>query len=171
MKIKMNFTLILMLSVTILWAAAANAAKEDPPPPERVICGLEVGGRLVGYFTDCSGVGSESEVIKHRVVDNNGNEVIRKIPGANEWDDIVLKRRITSNKEMWNWRDLVVTGNLAAARDDAILVIYDTSYAVIARWAFTNAWPSKVSGPGINSDSEFGVEEITIVHEGMIRLE
>jgi phage tail-like protein len=41
---------------------------------------------------------------------------------------------------------------------------------VAARWDFVNAWPSKVSGPDIKADgNEFGIEEMTIVHEGMRR--
>jgi phage tail-like protein len=41
----------------------------------------------------------------------------------------------------------------------------------VAQWDFNNAWPSKVSGPELKSDSnDFGVEEVVIVHEGMKRV-
>jgi phage tail-like protein len=40
----------------------------------------------------------------------------------------------------------------------------------VAIWHFANAWPSKVTGPSLKSDdNSFGVEEVTIVHEGMYR--
>ena len=46
----------------------------------------------------------------------------------------------------------------------------DRNYADVARWDFVNAWPSKVTGPQVKSDSnEYGVEEMTICHEGMKR--
>ena len=42
---------------------------------------------------------------------------------------------------------------------------------VAARRDFVNAWPSKVSGPDIKADgNEYGIEEMTIVHEGMKRV-
>jgi phage tail-like protein len=41
-----------------------------------------------------------------------------------------------------------------------------------ARWDFENAWPSKVTGPSIKSDSnEFGIEEFVLQHEGLKRVQ
>jgi phage tail-like protein len=41
---------------------------------------------------------------------------------------------------------------------------------IVAKWDFVNAWPSKVSGPSVQSDSSaLGVEEMTLVHEGIVR--
>ena len=41
---------------------------------------------------------------------------------------------------------------------------------IVAKWDFVNAWPSKVSGPSIQSESSaLGVEEMTLVHEGIVR--
>ena len=42
---------------------------------------LEVGGKITGYFSEVSGIGSEHEIIEHKVVTNDGHEVIQKIPG------------------------------------------------------------------------------------------
>jgi phage tail-like protein len=49
--------------------------------------------------------------------------------------------------------------------------MYDRTYTTaIAIWHFANAWPSKISGPSMKSDAnEIGIEELTIVHEGMYR--
>ena len=41
----------------------------------------------------------------------------------------------------------------------------------IARWNFENAWPSKVIGPDMDSGStNYMVEDVTIVHEGVERV-
>ena len=46
----------------------------------------------------------------------------------------------------------------------------DQSLKPVAKWDFENAWPSKVSGPQAQSDSNnYGVEELTIVHEYIVR--
>jgi phage tail-like protein len=131
---------------------------------------LQLEGKIAGYFTECSGIGSENEIIEHKVVDDAGHEIVRKIPGRLKWQDITLKRGITSNLQIWEWRDQVVKGDVAGARQNISIVMMDRAYEPVAQWNFTNAWPSKVSGPSLKSDSnEFGVEELTIVHEGMYR--
>ena len=133
--------------------------------------GLEFQGAISGYFTEISGVGSEHEIIEHKVVDDTGHEIVRKIPGRLKWQDISLKRGITSNLDLWEWRDQVVKGAITDARQNITINMLDRSYEnVVASWNFANAWPSKVTGPSLKADSnEFGVEELTIVHEGMYR--
>jgi len=131
---------------------------------------LELEGALAGYFTECSGVGSEHEIVEHKVVDKQGHEVIRKIPGRLKWQDISLKRGITSDLKIWEWRDMLVQGKAGSARKNITITMLSRDYQPVAVWHFANAWPSKVSGPSLKSDSnEFGVEELTIVHEGMYR--
>jgi len=133
--------------------------------------GLEVQGAIAGYFSEVSGVSSENEVIEHKIVDpKSGRETIQKIPGRLKWTDITLKRGVTNMMDIWDWRQKVVDGDMGGARKNGSIVLFDRSYSEIARWDFTNGWPSKVSGPSFKSDSnEFAVEELTIVHEGIAR--
>lgn len=132
---------------------------------------LDIGDRAAGFFTECSGIGSEHEIIEHKVVDSKGHEITRKIPGRLKWGDVSLKRGITSDLKIWEWRDLVVKGNIKDARQNCSIIMLSRDYdKEIARWNFYNAWPSKVDGPSLKSDSnEFGVEQVTFVHEGMER--
>lgn len=131
---------------------------------------LDIGGKLAGYFTECSGVGSENEVIEHKVVDGSGHETVRKIPGRLKWTDVSLKRGITASLEIWKWREMVALGKMSDARQDITITMMDRTYQPVARWNFSKAWPSKISGPSFKSDdNSFGVEEVTIVHEGMYR--
>jgi len=131
---------------------------------------LELSGKIAGYFTECSGIGSENDVVEHKVVDDTGHEITRKIPGRLKWGDITLKRGITSDLEIWTWRDNVVAGKMDTARVNASIYMLDRSYKSIAEWKLVNAWPSKCTGPNLKADgNEFGVEEVVIVHEGMSR--
>ena len=131
---------------------------------------LEVKGVLEGFFTECNGIGSENEVVEHKVVDTNGHEVVRKIPGRLKWTDITLKRGITTNLQIWDWRDMIVKGKMKDARKPITITMLDREYKPLVAWNFTNAWPSKVSGPAFKADdNNYGVEEVTIVHEGMNR--
>jgi phage tail-like protein len=131
---------------------------------------LELDGAVAGYFTECSGVGSENEIVEHKVVDKTGHEVVRKIPGRLKWQDISLKRGITSDLQIWQWREMIVKGEMSNARKSVTITMLDRTYSPVAKWHFTNAWPSKITGPSFKSDdNSFGVEEVGIVHEGMYR--
>jgi phage tail-like protein len=71
---------------------------------------------------------------------------------------------------IWQWRESIVQGKMSDARKNISITMLDRSYKPVGIWHFTNAWPSKVSGPTFKSDdNNFGVEEVTIVHEGMYR--
>jgi phage tail-like protein len=131
---------------------------------------LEIEGKLSGFFTECSGIGSENEIVDHKVVDDGGHEIVQKIPGRLKWQDVTLKRGITDAMDIWEWRSLVEQGKMSDARTNCSIIMMDRNYEDVARWDLVNAWPSKVTGPSVKSDSnEFGVEEVTIVHEGMMR--
>lgn len=133
--------------------------------------GIDVSGTVKGYFTEVNGLGSEHEIVEQKVVSEKGVEVILKIPGRLKWGDITLKRGITSNMDLWNWRKMVEDGNVKGARKNGSIVMFDRELKETARWNFTNAWPSKITGPAPKSDSnEFGIEELTITHEFIQRV-
>jgi phage tail-like protein len=131
---------------------------------------IEIQGVISGFFTECDGIGSEHEVIEHKVVDSSGHAHVQKIPGRLKWENITLKRGITDNMDIWDWRELVVQGDVDEARHNGSIVMFDQSLEEVARWNFVNAWPVKVSGPAVESDSnEFAVEELVVAHEGLYR--
>ena len=133
---------------------------------------VEVGSVISGYFTEASGLGSESEVVEHKIMAKGAKEpLIRKIPGRLKWGDITLKRGITSNMDMYKWRQQVEQGKVDAARMDGSIIMYSQDMTEVARWNFTKGWPSKISGPSVKADgNEVGIEELTIVHEGIKRV-
>lgn len=132
---------------------------------------VKIEGKLSGYFTECSGLGSESEVTEHKIVGSGDREAVRKIPGRLKWGDITLKRGITANMDIWDWRQMVVDGKVGAARANGSVIMYDQAGTAVAQWDFVAGWPSKVTGPSVQADSSaVGVEEMVIVHEGIKRL-
>ena len=134
--------------------------------------GLEIEGKLTGYFTSVSGIGSETEVIQQKVVNSStGETIIQQIPGRLTWTPVTLKRGVTSSMEIWDWRQQIVEGKVEAGRTNCSIVAYNQENKEIARWNFENAWPSKVVGPEMDSGStNYMIEDITIVHEGVTRV-
>ncbi len=131
---------------------------------------LETQGMVTGYFSEVSGIGSENEIIEHKVVDDKGHEWVQKLPGRLKWTDVTLKRGLTDNLQIWEWRQMVIDGKMGQARKNCSIKMYDRDYKLAARWDFVNAWPLKVTGPGVKSDSnELAIEEVVLVHEGLER--
>ncbi len=146
-------------------------AVRDTDPLVSFHFAIEVQDEIQGMFTECSGLGSEHEVIEHKVVDTNGRDIIQKIPGRLKWQDITLKRGISATMDVWEWRKTVENGDVEGARRNGSIVMFDQSLQEVARWNFERAWPTKVSGPQLQSDSNaFGIEEMTITHEGIERV-
>jgi phage tail-like protein len=129
-------------------------------------------GAISGYFTEVSGLGSESEIVEHKIMSKGAKEsIVRKIPGRLKWGDITLKRGITSSMDFYDWRKQVEQGKVDAARLDGTIIMFDNTFSPIAQWEFIKGWPSKISGPSLKSDgNEIGVEELVIVHEGIKRI-
>lgn len=146
------------------------AKREDPLVAFKF--GLEIEGKLSGFFTQVGGIGSETEVIAQKVVNSEtGETIINQIPGRLSWTPVTLKRGVTSTMDIWAWRQQVVEGKVDEARTNCSIVAYSQDNKEIARWNFENAWPSKVTGPEMDAGStNYMIEDVTIVHEGVKRV-
>ena len=132
---------------------------------------LDFTGMEATFFTSASGFASTSEVIEHKMVDGKGMQVVHKIPGESSFDDITLERGITSNMDLWAWRQEILDGNVDSVRRDGSIVMYAQDLTEIARWNFVGGWPSAWNGPDVNADgNDVAVESITIVVENLMRV-
>lgn len=132
---------------------------------------LDVQGKVSGFFTEVSGGKRTTEATEHKVVSVTGVQMIKKIPGRVKWEAVKLKRAITSDMKLWEWRQEVELGNIASARASGTITALDQSGEPMAEWTFDKAWPSKLDGPSFGSDkSEAAMEEITLEIEGFRRI-
>jgi phage tail-like protein len=132
---------------------------------------LDVDGVVSAFFKEASGFANTSEVVTHQAVDAAGKSVLQKIPGDLTWDDLTLSRGITDDKALWDWRQKVIDGDVAGARANGSVIMYNQASEEMARFNFTNGWPSAWKGPDVSSeDQSVAVEEITIAHEGLERV-
>ena len=131
---------------------------------------VDIGDVITGSFRECSGLGSETELVETKESIKGGLTIYIKAPGALKWENISLKRGITDSMEIWTWRKKVEQGDVEGARRNGSIVMYDVEGNISARWNFIRGWPQKVTGPSFNATSnEIGVEELVIVHEGLVR--
>lgn len=129
---------------------------------------IELQGKVAGYFKEISGLGSKTEVIKHKVVDDKGRERIIKLPGRTDWDDITLKKGMQDGNAIAEWRKKVVNGNMKDARVNFSVVVYDQELKEVARYNGENGWISEYTTEGLKADSnEVIVDTMKITHEGL----
>ena len=134
--------------------------------------GVEFQGQVVGAFRECSGLGSENEVVEYKASGQKGEFIIKKVPGRLKWNNITLKRGITDSMDMWKWRALVEQGKIDEARKNGTITMYNQKGDAVAKWNFTNAWASKITGPAGNAgNNEVAIEELEITHEGYERVQ
>ena len=126
---------------------------------------IDFGGTVAGAFRECTGLGSENEVVEYKASGDKGKFVMKKIPGRMKWNNITLKRGITANMDMWKWREKVEQGKVNDARLNGSVVMHDQDGTPIARCNFVNAWPSKLTGPAsYATNNEVCFEELEITH-------
>lgn len=142
----------------------------DKDPLVSAFFTIDFGGSVKGAFRECTGLGSENEVVEYKASGDKGKFVMKKVPGRMKWNNITLKRGITDAMDMWQWRKKVEEGKVDDARTNGSIVMYNQQNQPVARWNFVAAWPSKLSGPTANAtNNEVGIEELEITHEGYTR--
>jgi phage tail-like protein len=125
---------------------------------------VEIEGIARAAFSEVGGLESETAVIEYRV----GGEprTVRKLPGLTKYANIVLRRGITQDPELWNWRQSVVQGHVDR-RNGSIFLLDDDGTEVV-RWNFFQGWIAKWEGPALNAKAnEVAIETIEIAHEGL----
>ncbi|MEV3970137.1 phage tail protein [Streptomyces sp. NPDC050698] len=129
---------------------------------------VELDGIAQASFSECSGLGSTTEVIENR--EGGDNTTVRKLPGKTSFSDITLKWGISPSRELWAWRQQVVDGNVV--RKNGSIVVFDLSNrSEVARWNFVSAWPSKWEGASFNAKgTDVAVDTLVLAHEGLTRV-
>jgi phage tail-like protein len=130
---------------------------------------VEIAGIQRAGFKEVSGMESTTAVIPYREGGDNGTT--QKKPGMTDYSNIVLKRGVTDDTELWKWHLQWVKGDPAAKRLDGFIVLYDRDgQTEKARWHFVKAWPTKWTGPSFNAEGkEIAIETLELAHEGIER--
>lgn len=124
---------------------------------------LEIDGVATAGFTEVSGLSTETSVIEYR--EGSDRSPTRKLPGITKYSNITLKRGITKDRSLWQWRKTVMDG--ATQRKNGSVVLLDESRQEVARWNFHDAWPCKWEGSSLNAtSSEVAIETLELAHEG-----
>lgn len=125
---------------------------------------LEIDGVVKAGFSEVSGLSTETDVIDYR----EGSEpaTVRKLPGLTRYSNITLKRGVTKDKSLWQWRKAVIDGKVQ--RSSGSVILLDESRQPVLVWNFREGWPCKWEGPSLTAKtSDVAIETIEIAHEGL----
>ena len=82
---------------------------------------VEIEGIVQAGFTECSGLGSHIEVVEVRE-GGDATSATRKVPGRVTYPDIVLKWGVTTSRELYNWHQAVINGQLQRKSGSVVLL-------------------------------------------------
>jgi phage tail-like protein len=123
---------------------------------------VEIDGVVRAGFQECSGFGSEVEVVEYR--EGGDQATVTKLPGKATFPDIMLKWGIADDRELYDWHRDAVLGQVDRRNGSIILQSENGTEAV--RWNFFRAWPSKYEAPALNATgNEVAVESLTLACE------
>src|SRR6476620_6139701 len=95
-------------------------------------------------FRECSGLSFTVDVVEYR----EGTDIdlhTRKVTGLRKFaSNIVLKRGITKNKQLFDWYKNVLNG--VPDRRGGSIILLDEERADVLRWEFTNGFICKWEG-------------------------
>lgn len=91
---------------------------------------------------------------------------VHKLSGLTKYANIVLKRGLTRDASLWNWRREIVNGK--PDRRNGSVVLLDETGQQVLRWNFVRGWPARWEGPALNARAnEVAIETLEIAHEGL----
>jgi phage tail-like protein len=124
---------------------------------------VEIDKTTVAGFRECSGLTFNTDPVDYR----EGADIplhVRKLTGLRKFANLMLKRGIAGNKELWTWYKNVLNGK--TDRRNGSIVLQDEEHKDVMRWNFENAFICKWEGPSMNATSnDVAVETIEICAE------
>jgi phage tail-like protein len=131
---------------------------------------FSVEGVTIGAFQEVSGLSVDVKV--EGIKEGGQNHFEHKVPGRMEWPNLVLKRGITTDNNLFIWFHMTSGEGFAEStqlyRTTAALSLLDADGETVLRtWNFEGAFPVKWKGPSFSaSSSDVATEELEIVHHG-----
>jgi phage tail-like protein len=124
---------------------------------------VQIDGLAPAAFVECTGLGCYTDVVDYRP----GTEgAAGRLPGMTHFPPLVLRRGLTGNRDLWEWRKLVIEGQPARRNGTVTLLAADGE--PIARWSFRQGWPSRWEGPQLLAEGDaVALETIEVIHEGL----
>ena len=125
---------------------------------------VEIGGVVLGGFSEVSGLSSEIELESYEEGGRNG--FVHKFPKHTTYPNLVLSRGLV-NTDLFHFWYRTTSKGLIQQLNGTILLLNSRQIPMMW-WTFKKAYPVKWEGPQFNASSDdIAVEKIELVHQGI----
>ncbi|MDJ0632617.1 MAG: phage tail protein [Xenococcaceae cyanobacterium MO_188.B29] len=153
------------LNTTLAAGSTLSALGHDPYMAYNFA--VEIGGVVVGGFSEVSGLSSEINLESYE--EGGLNNYVHKFPKHTTYPNLVLSRGLVNIDLFYTWYQATSQGWIQQL-NGTILLLNDRQITVMW-WMFKNAYPVKWEGPQLNASSDnIAVEKIELVHQGISKL-
>ena len=148
---------------------------------------LSVGASILfGGFSEVTGLNAETEVESYQ--EGGRNRAPHRFVKSARFPNIVLKRGVTPNPDLWDWHHQVVSFGARQIRKSGLIILLDRGgpnvtqgklgFSIpgldrmpLAAWSFSRAIPERLTGPSLNAKTnELAIESLELSHEGLTRV-
>lgn len=118
-----------------------------------------------GAFSECTGL--EATMEPKRIKEGGRNYGEAQRAGGITFATVVLKRGISTNRNLWQVFNAIASG-MYAPRMQVTITLLDGDGASIMGWQLDRAMPVKFKFADLSAKgTEVGIEELHLVHEGL----
>jgi phage tail-like protein len=119
-----------------------------------------------GAFSECTGLEAtmEPKVIK----EGGRNYGAAQRAGPVTFATVILKRGMTTNRDLWRWFEMINSDSAYAYRLAAYITLNNAASEMVMTWKLINVMPIKFKAADMNAKAtDVGVEELHLAHEGI----
>jgi phage tail-like protein len=131
---------------------------------------VEIDGIVHGFFTECTGLGAQTEVEEY--AEGGLNDFMHKLPGRTKYTNVTLKRGWVDSDDLWLWYQKTISGQLETRRVSIILFNNKVQSPADpkSRWDLIQAYPVRWQGPDFRlPGTTTAVETLEIAYHGWQR--
>ncbi len=119
----------------------------------------------VAAFGECTLPNLEVETFE--IKEGGLNEYTHKLPVRVKSGSLTLRHGLTKDGQLLKWYLQVLQGEIAEAKRDVSIVMYDSMFNDVATWNFQQAYPVKWKGPTLKTDQPaLAIEELELAYHG-----
>lgn len=123
---------------------------------------IEIQGKEIGRFAQCTGLGVEYDVLEY--AEGGNNEHVHQLRGRVRYPNVVLGRGITDEDELLRW---LFTAEKPSQRPTVTITMNDPTGKPVRHFALTEALPVRWTGPSAEMGSTgAATESLEISHAG-----
>jgi len=133
---------------------------------------LAIDGITRAGFSEVSGLHVETSAIDYR--EGTDPPHVRKLSGLTKFSAVALKAGLVTGAnalDLFAWHQAIVQGGVASHRRNVVIVVQDEAGQDQARFAVTEAWPSKYQASDLNAKgTDVVIEALELTNEGIERV-